>query len=309
MQKQIRGRLLFAHLEHTLCPLLVSCALLTGAAHCWARQADTGTAQIRPPDLVEALKHDVSGSQDGEVSLAVDLERIAKARDLQAIPVLEEIFDQRRKQAIGVKTLLAKIPPPHQPDDRYQANVLRWNNDLHIASVLVRLGVKDDLYWDYLVGQARTSLEIDIPFPLKTDAQEGPNPPESPNFLVWATSHNLDKGNLAMFELMVLPIAVINLAVTGDPRGAPLFREALVSTNPMFQIVGAEGLAELHDDDSVTLIIATCKKVSASQRKIIAESLPYFDDPQAQTYAALNLSKETYLALRQRIAQGHTPFN
>ena len=77
----------------------------------------------------------------------------------------------------------------------------------------------------------------------------------------------------------------------------------------MIQMLSAKGLAQLRDKESVPLIIAACKKASASERNALAESLLYFDDPQAQTYAALNLPKETYLSLRQRIAQGHTPFN
>jgi hypothetical protein len=74
-------------------------------------------------------------------------------------------------------------------------------------------------------------------------------------------------------------------------------------------MVSADGLAQLHDRESVPLIIALCKRASVSERNALAESLVYFDDPQAQTYAALNLPKETYLSIRQRIAQGHTPFN
>lgn len=93
------------------------------------------------------------------------------------------------------------------------------------------------------------------------------------------------------------------------PRGIPLLRQALASINPLIRIIAAKGLAQLHDKESVPLIIAVCKKTSASERTALAESLLYFDDPQAQTYAALNLPKKTYLSLRQRIAQGHTPLN
>jgi len=303
-------RLTFSLLEQNLCPLLVGCALLIPAVYCWARQAGHGTAQGQSPDLVEALKRDSTGVDDGDVKFVGDLERIAKTHDVQAIPVLEEIFDQRRSRTVGVDTLLSKLPrPPHQVEDSYEAEELNWRNELHIASVLIRLGVKDDVYWNYLAEQVQATLRLKIPFPWKTDAQEGPNPPTSPKFVAWAKSRNRDQNVAAMFQLRDMPSSVLLLATTDDPRGIPLLRQGLESANPMIQMVSANGLAELHDKQSVPLIIDVCKKASASERNALAESLLYFDDPQAQTYAALNLPKETYLSLRQRIAQGHTPFN
>lgn len=287
--------------------LLAACALLIVTPHCWARQADSG---MQPPNSVETLKRDSTGVGDGDIKVPSDLEKIAKAHDLRAVPALEEIFDQRRKQTLGIKALLAKIPPPpHQVETSYEANEINLQIEMHIASVLIRLGAKDDLYWNYLAEQTKAALEINMPFPMKTDAQEGPNPPENPKLLSWAKSRNLDQNVVAMFQLMVLPTPITFLASTGDPRGIPLLRQRLTSHNPLIQASAAEGLAVLRDNDSVPLIIATCKKVSASERTLLAKSLLYFDDPQAQAYAALYLPKRTYLYIRQRVSQGHTPFD
>lgn len=111
-----------------------------------------------------------------------------------------------------------------------------------------------------------------------------------------------------IYEVMKMPGPVLLLAVTDDPRGIPLLRQGLTSSNSIIQVASARGLAELRDERSVPLIIAACKKASTFERTAIAESLLYFDDPQAQTYAVLNLPKKNYAAVRQRIAHGHTPF-
>lgn len=297
-------------IESAVCAIVTGCALLAVTPYSRASQADAGTAQSQSSDLVEAVKRDNTGVDDGEIKVPSDLEKIAKAHDVQAIPVLEKIFDQRSKQTLGIKALLAKIPPPpHNVETTYEENEIKLQIEMHIASVLIELGVKDDLYWNYLAEQTRASLAINMPFPVKTDAQEGPNPPENPELLAWAKSRNLDQDAVAMFQFMVLPTPISFLASTGDPRGIPLFRQGLTSQNPLVQAFAAKGLANLRDNDSVPLIIATCKKVSASERTLLARSLLYFDDPQAQTYAALYLPRETYNYIRQRIAQGHTPFD
>jgi len=308
--KPINGRLNLSLLRQIICSLLVGCALLILSANCWARQAGHGTTQGQSPDLVEALKRDSTGVDDGDVKLPSDLEQIAKAHDLQAIPVLEEIFDQRRSRTLSVRALQSKLPSASsRGDSRFETDWLNLENELHIASVLTRLGVKDDVYWNYLAEQVQAILELNIPFPWKTDAQEGPNPPTSPKFVAWAKARNLDQNAAFMYEVMKMPGPVLLMATTDDPRGIPLLRQALASTNPLIGITAARGLAQLRDEPSVPLIIAACQKASVSERNALAESLVYFDDPQAQTYAALNLPKKNYAAVRQRIAQGHTPFN
>ncbi len=282
----------------SLCSLLAVCVLLTPAGYCWARQAGHGTTQDQPPDLVEALKRDRFDD--------FDLERIAKAHDLQAIDVLEERFQQRHDHTLGVQALQAELPSASKHSDgRFETDWSNMENELHIASVLIRLGVKDDVYWNYLAEQAQAIIKINILFPLKADARDG----TSPKFVAWAKSRNLDQNAAFIYEVMKMPGPVLFLAITGDPRGIPLLRQGLTSPNSIIQVASARGLAELRDKSSVPLIIAACKKASASERTALAESLLYFDDSQAQTYAALNLPKTNYAAVRQRIAQGHTPFH
>jgi HEAT repeat protein len=261
-------------------------------------------------DPLEAFERDTKGSHDGEISLGYDVERIARVHEVQAIPLLEQVFAQRRNRTLGVGAMRSKLPSTSdQSDVGFQTDCLNLQIELHIASVLIRLGVKDVVYWNYLAEQAQAALEINIPFPIKTDAQEGPNPPPNPEFAAWVRSRNLDRNVTAMYELMYLPTSVNLLAMTDDPRGIPLLRQALLSANPMIQAVAAQGLASLQDKDSIPQIIAACKKASASERTALARSLVYFDDPQARAFAELNVPATTFRELLQAKAQGHTPFN
>src|SRR6185312_5262231 len=98
--KPTNKRFTFSLLWQNLCPLLVGCTLLIPAAYCWAKQAGHGTTQGQSPDLVEAHKRDSTGVDDGEISLPSDLEKIAKAQDLQAIPLLEDLFPRHRSHTL-----------------------------------------------------------------------------------------------------------------------------------------------------------------------------------------------------------------
>ena len=303
-------RATFFHLQRHLRPVLITCTLLGACAYCWAGQANRNTGRSHQLDPLQTLKRDTQYVEDGNIMVGRDLERIADAHETQAIQFLEQMFLEHRTQTLGIDTILSKIPPATSQDDSaYETSQMNLQNELHIANVLIRLGVHDDVYWTYLANQAQASLEINMPFNTAVDALGEHNPPTNPAFLAWGKSHNADKNEAAMFQFFVQPTPIMFLATTADPRGAPLLRQALASTNPLIQASAAKGLALLHDNSSIPLIIAACNRIPVSARAPLAESLLYFDDPQAQQYAQLNLPKDTYLSVRQRIAQGHTPFH
>lgn len=127
-----------------------------------------------------------------------DLEKIAKAQDLQAIPLLEERFQRRRSHTLDVQALQTELPSASShSDNRFETDWSNMETELHIASVLIRLGVKDDVYWNYFAEQVRAILRINIPFPLTADAQDGSNP----KFVEWAKSRNLDQNAALSMKL------------------------------------------------------------------------------------------------------------
>src|ERR1700722_9501752 len=88
--------------------------------------------RLDSPDKVASAIAEV---KSGKFAL-VTVERVAEAHAVEAIPVLEEQF------------ALSK-------DDLEKGK---------IAAALVRLGDKDNTYWDYLVAGANAALDSDLPF-------------------------------------------------------------------------------------------------------------------------------------------------
>jgi hypothetical protein len=214
--------------------------------------------------------------------VAAHVEEIVYAGAAEAIPFLKEQFAR-------------SIDPGHKND-------LDPGNKAEIASALVRLGDKDQIYWDFLAKQADDAIESDPPFPREFDSQGRMLDDHfSSAFLQWAKDHNLspsDAGERAVYEV---PSKLIFLGKTGDPRGLPILRRAMSSSNYMVQLMAAKGLAKLKDKDSIPLILAACEK-SPWAAPAIAEALVYFDDPRAQSASQKYLPKELFeelLAARQ----------
>ncbi len=250
--------------------LVVCCALLPCVAH--------GQAKPNQPDKdANAISVVVSG-----ISSNSDIERIAKAHDVEMIPVLEKQF----------------VAASEEVDHKGV-----------IASALVRLGDKNDIYWNYLIEQATEAIDSGLPFPAARDSQGVPIRGQlSPEFNAWVKARNIPPE--AVGDLVYsLPGKVITLAETGDPRGIPLLRRALESPNPFMAAYAAEGLALIPDNASVPLIIAVCKRSYPDVSELIAESLIYFDDAKAQRAADLYLPKEVARSLREARARGRTPFH
>jgi PBS lyase HEAT-like repeat len=234
-----------------------------------AYAADLGNV----PDAIAKVK---SGNICG-----VCLELIANADAVEAIPVLEDQFTRAQ-----------------DPMDKE-----------HLASVLVRLGAKDETYWNSLVDNANRALDLDPPDPFSYGPDGKPQMKDPPSsVMTWAKDHNLslsDAGEQIMFRL---PAAIIYLGASGDPRGGPLLRRALLSTDPMIQAQAALGLAQIKDEGAVPLIIEACKRASPDSAGTIARALVFFDDRDAQDAVNRYLPQKMAELERGRRLQGEMPF-
>ena len=170
-----------------------------------------------------------------------------------------------------------------------------------IASELVKLGDKDNIYCDLLVKQAREVIESDIPSPITFDADGKAVPGQlSPEFTAWAKAHNLSPEKQAIAaQDAVLPIKIGLLAKTGDARAIPLLRRGLLSPNYFIENAAAMGLVMLKDRDSIPLIVEACKRAPSEAASAIAMSLLQFHDPEAQRAAEPYLSKDLVKALHE----------
>jgi len=252
--------------------LLLLCALVTGAAYGQEKQSqpDKLIYAADPANVPDAIAKVKSGDFNG-----VHIAMIARAGAVEAIPILKQQFSRSQDPLIKSE----------------------------IAAALVRLGVKDDTYWGLLVEGATPGLETDAPRVMRFDSQPGP----SPEFVDWAKAHNITTDS-ALDTLYRSALAVALLAKTADPRGIPLLRRALLSPYFLTQAYAAEGLANIQDRESIPLIVEACKREPAAAAAVIAKSLVYFDDPEAQravdTYVPADMAK----LYRKARADGKTPF-
>ena len=177
-----------------------------------------------------------------------------------------------------------------------------------LASALVRLGEKDQTYWKYLSDEATEAAESEIPDPVY-DTEGNSTPHEFPTtFVRWAKDNNMTPNDAAMQALQELPVRMLLLGKTGDPRAIPILRKALQSSNFMISATAATSLAALQDKDSIPLIIDACRRAPASASPAIATALVYFDDPEARRAVDTYMPKDGAKIAREARSRGRTPF-
>jgi hypothetical protein len=256
--------------------IFVACGSLTAQAPMAVERPEADkpalAAKVTVPQAIELLK---SGDDSGTW-----LEMIARAKAQEAVPVLEERFASSEDRATKA----------------------------HIASVLVRLGEADGTYWDYLTRFATEAIESDAPEVEQYDQDGKPSNDPSPAFVSWAKANHIRLEAAEDDSMRLYPAAVAFLGMTGDPRSAPLLRRGLLSPNYRVEWLAARGLAQAKDSDSVSLIIAASNRATPAWQGMIARSLVYFDDPDAQRAVDQYVPKDVAKDLRAERASGKTPF-
>lgn len=269
---------------------LLCCGLLVGVAHAQSEQSQP--ANDRAAQVAKAIARVKSGE-----FFLVDLTVIGEARAVEAIPDLEKQFTlrtDRQEAALGAL-----------PEVALQGLLEK----ARIAQVLLLLGDRKDVYWNYLAELAKSVLDNGAPSPVHYDAQGKHIPGPSQEFIAWAQAHGQAPGPAAESAVYIWPGLVGGLGMTGDSRALPLLRRALSSPNPMIQIAASKGLAEMHDEASVPLVISRCTNAPPEVASVIAESLVYFDDPEAQKAVDTYVPKELARALREARAAGEGPLH
>jgi hypothetical protein len=255
--------------------LSVVAVLLAGSAIAQRVQSPPRKFAFRADEASQAAA--IANVKSG-VFFAADVDLIGRADLVEAIPVLKQQFPKVSDPIIKAK----------------------------IAAAIVRLGDKDDTYWDFLVMQVNPMVESDAPDFMSYDAQGKAASEPSPDFVAWADARNLPHAGLLDESKYLQPAMVDILGWSRDPRAIPLLRQALLSRNYMIEIAGAMGLAEIGDKDSIPLIIDACRKAPAEPASVIAEALIYFDDDSAQNAVDQFIPKDTAKIYRDAKAHGNT---
>jgi HEAT repeat protein len=215
-----------------------------------------------------------------------ELELISRGNAVEAIPALEREFTKQKE----------------------------FIDQARIAQVLVKLGDKNDFYWNFLIQLVTPILESNPPDFLIFDAQGKSGPGPSPEFLRWIEAHPEADTKSSEFTIMeklvyIFPAEITLLGWTHDPRAIPILQRALQLNNTLIQFAAAKGLAELHDSPSVPLIILACHHAPAEAAANIATTLIDFDTPEAQrafdTYVPADHAKILREAKSKAITQPH----
>jgi len=226
--------------------------------------------QQTPSELDTAIASLKSGNVSGRAVVV-----IANAGAVQTIPALEEQF----KRATDVDTKVS------------------------IASGLVKLKDRDDSYWNFLLEQA--TLAVDSNVPDSNFSESGAKMMnETPELQAWADAHNVSVNTAGIHARYDFPGKVLQLGTSGDPRGIPLLRRALQSHNYLIVSFAAKGLAQIQDKQSIPLIIAAVQRAPIGYNSLIAESLVYFDDAQAQNAVDTYMPKDRAAMAREARARG-----
>jgi hypothetical protein len=260
----------FPHLVLSLILCFVlGCPLLPCLAHGQATQKTSS-------ELEDAIA--TASSKSSAVSPR-DIVVIANAGAVQAVPALEEQF----KRATDVDTKVS------------------------IASGLVKLRDSDNTYWNFLLEQATLAVDSNIPDSAYSESQ-GKATSQPPELQTWANTHHVSVNTAWQYTRYDFPGKVLHLGTTGDPRGIPLLRRALHSRNYLIVAFAAKGLAQIQDKQSIPLIIAAAQRAPNGYNSLVAESLVYFDDAQAQTAVDQFMSKERAKMAREGRAGGRGVF-
>lgn len=137
------------------------------------------------------------------------------------------------------------IPALQQQFTRVQDPILKAK----IAAGLVRLGDKNEIYWDYLVSEANVALGSTAPDYTDYNAQGHAVTQPSSEFEAWVNSTGVSPEKASEESLYYYPARIAILGWSRDPRAVTYLREGLSSRNYMIQIAAAKGLAEIGDQN------------------------------------------------------------
>src|SRR5579871_768635 len=176
------------------------------------------------------------------------------------------------------------------------------------ASILLIIGVRDQIYFDYLAAEAKAALNSDMPWPTLYD-EHGNKITKTietlnPAFLKWCKKHHRDPGDAFEEAYYGISQPWYDLGAAGDPRFYSLLVRGIHSQNLMIQAFSALGLAKLQDPRAIDEIIGAVRRAPMETHDGMAKALLYFSDPKAQKAAdELFLDKRYIGALRDQIKE------
>lgn len=188
------------------------------------------------------------------------IRRLIEIDDPVAIPGLERAFTQE----------------VHEPAREF------------IAAALVSLGDPKPEYFEHVTRRAATAVASDLPFSVQLGIRPQHRlgvPPLKNDFLSWVQQHGGGLHSALWQAAFDLPAAVEALGEAADPRSRSILLRGLHSPNILIVFAAALGLARLQDNQAVPAIIAAAEREPPEERRMIAKTLLYFANSEAQDAA------------------------
>lgn len=187
-----------------------------------------------------------------------------------------------------------------------------------IASNLVRLGEKDDSYWTFLMKNAQNAIDREIPFPFELDPggqikQTTSGPKGRPRgkysdaFINHCKNYGLAPDTVAKEAVYDLPQDILFLGMTGDARAGDTLLKALGSQNYFVVLAAAKGLARIQDRRAIKPLIMIALHAPAEFAQLIARSLLFFDDADAQFVAENTVQNSELVSAIRKLAKEKGP--
>lgn len=157
-----------------------------------------------------------------------------------------------------------------------------------LAAALVRLGDTDPEYFGHVAASATMAVASDLPFSGASRKGSESTAPKIPEGIrSWAQAHGVTISQAVRLATIEFPAAVEALGETADNRSLPILLRGLDSPNFFVVRAAAFGLARLHSALAVKPIIKACKRLNSGLRPLVAKSLFYFGNKEAQRAAGI----------------------
>jgi hypothetical protein len=151
------------------------------------------------------------------------------------------------------------------------------------ALALIRAGVRDEAYFEYLAGFAKEAIESRAPLIYALDEKGVPRRGvRNPEFDLWCNQENKDVLEESGRQLGIYPTDVSMLVMAVDTRSSAIFLQGLNSSNRLIISLSAAGLADLGNLDTVRPIVSAALRSRVNIDVVIGKALAGFDQPGAQ---------------------------
>ncbi len=152
-----------------------------------------------------------------------------------------------------------------------------------LAVTLIRIGAKDDRWYELLERYAREAVESTTPSSQVYDAAgKEIRGQMAPEFLAWCEDHGKDPNEMLRFSTYGHMQDMKHLGEAGDQRAADLLKRGLASKNVSVVYGSIWGAALLGVESTLSLVVkAIAGEASAAVRLHLAPMLAFYGSPEA----------------------------